>query len=399
MANKRLSELGKIQSMQDTDYIVVIVSGQEYLITKDNFTKVLSTLTTGQKNKLSTILLSGDGTKVLTDSGVYRSINQMLSQTQFTLNNDTGLIEINGYHTHTNAEVLNRFSMNGDKLLFDGEALSSYSLPTATENTLGGVKIDGNTIKINDGVISADVINNWASGVSYPIGYFVVYNNSLYQCIEANSDTEWIKTKWNPIVGGVSNSVNITEWESNKSYSVNDLIIYENTIYKCTETHTSEVTTSEVTFDSEKWIGLTGAKGDKGNPGTNGISPTLSYESTIDGVTVNITDVNGTESFNLINGEDGKSAYEIAVDNGFEGTEQEWLESLKGINGITPYIDDETKHWIIGDIDTGIIAEAQLTDELGDSFVTKTEFTELYDMVNSVNILLENTLNGEVASE
>ena len=26
----------------------------------------------------------------------------------------------------------------------------------------------------------------------------------------------------------------------------------------------------------------------------------------------------------------GKSAYEIAVENGFQGTEQEWLESLKG---------------------------------------------------------------------
>lgn len=29
----------------------------------------------------------------------------------------------------------------------------------------------------------------------------------------------------------------------------------------------------------------------------------------------------------------GKSAYEIAVDNGFEGTEEEWLASLKGTNG------------------------------------------------------------------
>ena len=26
----------------------------------------------------------------------------------------------------------------------------------------------------------------------------------------------------------------------------------------------------------------------------------------------------------------GKSPYEIAVDNGYTGTEQEWLESLKG---------------------------------------------------------------------
>lgn len=32
-------------------------------------------------------------------------------------------------------------------------------------------------------------------------------------------------------------------------------------------------------------------------------------------------------------GDDGKSAYEVAVDNGFEGTESEWLESLKGKDG------------------------------------------------------------------
>ena len=46
------------------------------------------------------------------------------------------------------------------------------------------------------------------------------------------------------------------------------------------------------------------------------------------------------ESLKGENGEDGKdgqdggkSAYEIAVDNGFVGTEQEWLESLKGEDG------------------------------------------------------------------
>ncbi|MBE5800054.1 MAG: hypothetical protein E7321_08920 [Clostridiales bacterium] len=34
--------------------------------------------------------------------------------------------------------------------------------------------------------------------------------------------------------------------------------------------------------------------------------------------------------FDEIQGIPGKSAYEIAVENGFEGTEQEWLESLGG---------------------------------------------------------------------
>lgn len=34
-------------------------------------------------------------------------------------------------------------------------------------------------------------------------------------------------------------------------------------------------------------------------------------------------------------GADGKSAYEIAVENGFVGTETEWLASLKGDTGAT----------------------------------------------------------------
>ena len=36
-------------------------------------------------------------------------------------------------------------------------------------------------------------------------------------------------------------------------------------------------------------------------------------------------------------GDDGKSAYQIAVDNGFEGTEEEWLESLHGDDGQSAY--------------------------------------------------------------
>ncbi len=36
-------------------------------------------------------------------------------------------------------------------------------------------------------------------------------------------------------------------------------------------------------------------------------------------------------------GANGKSAYEIAVENGFEGTVQEWLESLKGATGASSY--------------------------------------------------------------
>ena len=37
-----------------------------------------------------------------------------------------------------------------------------------------------------------------------------------------------------------------------------------------------------------------------------------------------------------IHGKDGKSAYQIAIENGFVGTEEEWLESLNGKDGYTP---------------------------------------------------------------
>ena len=36
-------------------------------------------------------------------------------------------------------------------------------------------------------------------------------------------------------------------------------------------------------------------------------------------------------------GSEGKSAYEVAVENGYEGTEKEWVESLKGPAGQSAY--------------------------------------------------------------
>lgn len=54
----------------------------------------------------------------------------------------------------------------------------------------------------------------------------------------------------------------------------------------------------------------------------NGVAP-------IDGNVV----VTGVEGPSGDNGSDGKSAYEIAVDNGFTGNEAAWLESLKGKDG------------------------------------------------------------------
>ena len=61
----------------------------------------------------------------------------------------------------------------------------------------------------------------------------------------------------------------------------------------------------------------------------------------------------------------GKSAYEIAAENGFIGGPTEWLASLQGD---TPQI-GPTGTWIIGDIDTGIIASPSLAGYATEEFV------------------------------
>ena len=67
---------------------------------------------------------------------------------------------VNSKHEHSNSAVLNKLSDNNGKLQYNGADItgggSSYTLPTASETVLGGVKVDGTTITVNpDGIISA----------------------------------------------------------------------------------------------------------------------------------------------------------------------------------------------------------------------------------------------------
>ena len=87
------------------------------------------------------------------------------------------------------------------------------------------------------------------------------------------------------------------------------------------------------TVDGDRGTNPTKAQGKKGN---DGFSPTASVEQTDTGCTVTITDANGTTTANLTNG-------------------------VNGTDGITPHVDETTKHWFIGDIDTGITAEGVTT--------------------------------------
>lgn len=56
-----------------------------------------------------------------------------------------------------------------------------------------------------------------------------------------------------------------------------------------------------------------------------------------------------------LQGQDGKSAYEIAKEQGFSGSEEEWITSLTGKTGETPYI-GSNGNWFIGAVDTNVSA-------------------------------------------
>lgn len=99
------------------------------------------------------------------------------------------------------------------------------------------------------------------------------------------------------------------------------------------------------------------------------VKTSLPSAGSTEGAVITKDDISVTEetSPSASAGEDlprGKSAYEVAVENGFNGTEAEWLASLKGepgaagasgkdgTDGKTPYVGDNG-NWYIGADDTG----------------------------------------------
>ena len=73
--------------------------------------------------------------------------------------------------------------------------------------------------------------------------------------------------------------------------------------------------------------------------GKDGFSPKVKAEQLESGVVITIVDADGETSATLHNGAngekgtDGKSAYQIAVEQGYQGSESDWLSSLKGDKG------------------------------------------------------------------
>lgn len=127
------------------------------------------------------------------------------------------------------------------------------------------------------------------------------------------------------------------------------------------------------TGTEEEWIeSLNGKDGKNGADGRDGVDGT-----------------NGTNGKDGVNGKDGKSAYEVAVSNGFVGTEQEWIASLKGQQGERGEKGEQGLQGIQGEKgDKGDSATYNDTE-------LKNRMTTIENNIGDISTILDN-INGEV---
>ncbi len=220
-----------------------------------------------------------------------------------------------------------------------------------------GLKLDADTVTYNNKISNLNSINvqkaiDELKGIidskSDSIMYTKIieqnewkFTNDLYSIeIPHNLSSK------NLFISILNNDTNINLISSYKIIDIDTIEIYNDEAINATIVvlgNSSNVSYIPVIGDNGNWfinnidtkkssVGITGEKGDKGEQGDIGLT-----------------------------GDNGKSAYEIALEEGFVGSKDEWLLSLKGEEGITPTIGDNG-NWFLGNIDTGKVSKGEKGD-------------------------------------
>lgn len=114
--------------------------------------------------------------------------------------------------------------------------------------------------------------------------------------------------------------------------------------------------------------------------------------------------INGTAESNVLRGRisdpdviHGKSAYEIAVMHGFDGTEEEWLESL---HADWDERADEARESLNNDIENVILPEAKAKLESAKETTVENAVAEIADAeTNSIKVIGQITIDSKTAIE
>ena len=142
-----------------------------------------------------------------------------------------------------------------DIIFFEG-AILKVTVAGTTDSTLKAVRTFLATAKTGDTIVSGTatlklmsltvdiVIEDWKSKTNYIVNNVVMNDNKLYRCTKAHTSTT-------DIYADIANWEYIApfhDWKTSTQYVLNDIVINDKKIYRCTTAHTSTNT-----FDETKW--------------------------------------------------------------------------------------------------------------------------------------------------
>lgn len=329
--------------LSDNDYILVNIGANLKRMRKSVFVNLINGLTNADMEKIDALIIDGDGEKFLANDGEYKSLSianvadfpfYTLNDTEFSVSNDADKeLSINGYHTHENqTDVLDNFSLGeNDELLFNGEEIgSSYTLPTASTTTLGGVKVDGSTITITDGVISS----TGGGGIDFSALSEMLLEG---QNIDITADDE------NETLTFATIGETIQTYANNTAYVIGDIVIYDNDLYKRT------VAGTDTEWTSTNWVCLS-----SGSAGLNAYVH-IKYSATQPTQDSDMKDT--ADAWMGILSDNTQTASTTYTD--YTWYNIKGATGSNGADGATPTIDNITKNWKIGLVDTGVCSEGQ----------------------------------------
>ena len=141
---------------------------------------------------------------------------------------------------------------------FEG-AILKVTVAGTTDSTLKAVRTFLATAKTGDTIVSGTatlklmsltddiVIEDWKSKTNYIVNNVVINDKKIYRCTTAHTSTNTFdKTKWEEI-SALENTVR--PWVTKTDYKANDLIYIDNVLYKCNTAHTSTTFSADVS----KW--------------------------------------------------------------------------------------------------------------------------------------------------
>ena len=119
----------------------------------------------------------------------------------------------------------------GENVIYNGLVYTAIAQTTGVFNPddfslLIGVEEDKEVIKIKE----------WKDNTEYKENIFIIHDNNLYKCNTTHTSTtdfDTYKTMWDLMIEGESSKgIEITEFDKDTQYAVDDYVIYDNSIWK-----------------------------------------------------------------------------------------------------------------------------------------------------------------------